>query len=66
MATDLALKTAREVLRKAVCECGCLESEHHIVRRANGTLDCSGNCAVCACPKFRAVAFYVVRYRDRP
>jgi hypothetical protein len=56
---DRALATARDILHKAVCECGCLETEHGVgpARRCYGK--------GCACTRFKAVRFYVVRYRDR-
>jgi len=65
MPRDKALKTAKEILYRTVCECGCLATEHE----ASEDQRCV-NCGPCV--RFRAVRFFVdrrakiavVRYKD--
>lgn len=51
---DRALKTAREILAKTVCECGCVVADH--------ATSLSGKpCGTCECDRFRPVRFRVAR-----
>jgi NAD-dependent DNA ligase len=66
MPRDKALKTAKGILHRTVCECGCLSTEHE----ASEDQRCLGES--CPCLRFKAVRFFierrakiaVVRYKD--
>lgn len=55
---DQALKTARQILRRVVCECGCTCSEHAGNEREPARLR---PCCECDCERFRPVRFTVER-----
>jgi hypothetical protein len=53
---DRALKAAREILDRVVCECGHLETDHVPVNHKY-----LGECADCDCKRFAPVRFRVER-----
>lgn len=54
MPRDKALKTAREILHRTICECGCIVVDHE----ASEDQRCR-NCGTCL--QFKAVRFFIDR-----
>lgn len=61
MRHDRALRTAREFLEDAVCECGCVDGEHAGSAFFAALKREPRPCSKCPCRDFRPVRFRVER-----
>lgn len=55
---DRALSAAIDLLRRTICECGCLKSDHATV---GVNPEVMGECCDCDCKAFKPAAFTVTR-----